>query len=119
MEQLASGHRPILPTFYSVEDIKRDYEHRSHGHFFDKSAMRFFRSRLTSHFKKISDTEYLFITTEQAPHDVRRANVRKCTVTIDPSKFCGYRLNIDTYGLFNYYTVYQARKFMNSIPIDA
>lgn len=46
-----------LPNFSDVEYFVREYQRTSQGHFFDKSTMQFFKSRLTSHFRKVDEIE--------------------------------------------------------------
>lgn len=88
-----------LPIYYSIDDIQRDYERTNSGHWFDKDTMRFFSCRLTSHFRKLNDTTYLFITTEKQSFDnhARVANVRICR--IEPCEgWLGYKLKIESIG---------------------
>lgn len=103
-----------MKTYYSIEDLKRDYEYTSQGHWFDASTMRFFNTRLTSHFKKLSDAEYLFVTTEKGPDNVRKASLRLCVVSLDKNKHCGYTMNIKTVGDFNSLSLAQAKKELNA-----
>ena len=103
-----------IPKFYSIEDIQREYDRTSQGHWFDRDTMRFFKTRLTSNFRILSDREYLFVTTEANWNGDRRASVRKCTVRPDKSRFCGFKIDIDTVGEFHSMSLYEAKKAMNN-----
>lgn len=83
---------------WSIEDLQRDYEYTSSGHFFSKNTMRFFASRLTSNFKQIDSTRYLFITSEKKSFNdcTRVFTLRIAEQVIDSDKFHGYRYSINT-----------------------
>jgi hypothetical protein len=65
-----------FPIFYSIEGLERAYTYNSMGHWFDRDTMRFFKTRLTSHFRNLGRNTYAFITTEKGPSGVRRASIR-------------------------------------------
>lgn len=104
-------HREI----YSVEDLKRVYERTSQGHWFEKSTMQFFQTRLTSHFRIVNEKEFLFVTTEKGPSGIRKASLRRCTIEASTEKHCGYKMQIETVGDFNSMTIYQAKKLMMEV----
>ena len=107
-----------IPKFYHVDDLKDYYIRSSQGHWFDKGTMRFFNTRLTSHFKKIDDMTYYFITTEKGPSGIRKATIRQATLSENDS-FYGFKVNIETLGEFNSMTlaqaVYQFKKLTNKV----
>lgn len=85
-----------MQEYYTIKDLINDYEYTTSGHFFSKDTMRFFKSKVLSEFKKITDG-YLFVTSEQGPHhDKRVFTVRKATVVLDESSFYGRRIEIET-----------------------
>lgn len=102
----------MLPIFYSIDDVKRVYEGTSQGHWFDKDTMRFFRTKLTPNFRKLSGERYLFITTEQGPDRARMATLRLLIVVPSKEKHCGYSMTIRTMGEFNSMTIYKAKQAM-------
>lgn len=104
-----------LPKFYSIEDLKRDYERTSQGHWFDKDTMRFFKTRLTSNFKMLSETSYAFVTTEKNPSGERAASIRIATIESNTEKFCGYNIKINTFGDFHSLSLKNAIKIMNNL----
>ena len=98
---------------YSTEELIHLYNDTSSGHFFDRSAMRFFKSRITGHFKRTDDKTAYFITTERGPLDSKRmATLRRATI----EDFTGddgvtrSKIVIDTMIGFNRLTMYQAKK---------
>ncbi len=102
---------------YSIDDLKYNYERTSQGHWFEKSGMKFFRTKLTSHFRKVNDYTFLFVTTEQfvssrGESSPRMATLRLCTIEIDKSRHCGYKMNIETIGDFNSMSISQAKTKM-------
>lgn len=104
---------------WSSTELVDLYNYLSSGHFFDKDTMRFFKSKVTAHFRRLDDTTALFITTEQGPcqDSPRRATVRLATLVEftreSDNKVC-QKINIETVGEFNTLTLYQARKLMAS-----
>ena len=99
-----------LPKFYSIEDLRREYERTSQGHWFDADTMRFFRTRLTSHFRIVDWNTYLFVTTEANPNGERKASLRMAKIEVEPEKHCGYRIKIDTLGEFHSLSLYEAKR---------
>ncbi len=99
---------------YSTEELIHLYNDTASGHFFDRSAMRFFNSRITGHFKRIDDKKAYFITTERGPalDSKRMATLRRATI----EDFTGddgvtrSKIVIDTMIGFNQLTMYQAKK---------
>lgn len=104
-----------FPQFYSAECIKDKYIYTSQGHWFNPDTMRFFGTRLTSGFKKIDDQNYLFITSDKDFQGKRKRSVRHLKMTVNPNKFCGYDMAINTVkGYFNV-NVYQAEKALKEL----
>ena len=96
---------PVSKVF-NVHDLKSQF--RGLSHWFDADSMRFFKTRLSSHFKclKASDYEciYAFVTTEKKSFsdDSRVGNIRIATVTSIPcndrNQF--YKVSIRSFGEF-------------------
>lgn len=98
----------------SVTDLMEIYDRTSSGHWFDKSTMKFFNTRLPGDFRRLDDKRALFISTEQGPSMPRRASVRIAVIT-DYEREDGdmvSKVDIDTVGEFNKMTPDKARKFM-------
>ena len=106
-----------LKKYWSIEELKSDYEYTSQGHWFSKYTMRFFKTRLTGNFREICPHVYGFISTEQGPTtgSPRRATVRIAKVTPSADMFCGYDITIETYGEFNKLTLPKARALLASL----
>lgn len=66
---------------WTSKELINQYNDLSSGHFFNKDTMRFFGSRVTENYRRLSETEALFITTEQGPSGVRLATVRLATLS--------------------------------------
>ena len=81
----------MIPSIYTTRDLVQYYEYSQSGHFFKPDTMRFFKSKLTCNFKKLSATQYLFITTEKHHTGERKATLRLATVQSDES-FVGYKI---------------------------
>ena len=101
---------------WNADDLIRLYNYTSSGHWFDRDTMRFFRTRITSQYRRIDDSTALFITTELGPSitSKRLATVRKAEIqayTRDDGREC-IRVTINTVGEFNGLTMYQAKKLM-------
>lgn len=104
-----------VPKFYSIDDVERYYKNTSQGHWFDKDATRFFKSRMTSIFKKIDDFNYIFVSSEKSPDADRMYTVRHLTISPDDSMHCGYDLNISNVSDFCSLTRYKAQAMVKSI----
>lgn len=105
-----------IPKFSNIDDLVSNYKYTSQGHFFDKDTMRFFNSRLTSHFRRLNDSTYVFITTECNFDKTKRfATLRTCLVIPDKDKHCGYKMHINTYGEFNVYTLSKAKTILKNL----
>jgi len=108
---------------WNDQDLVRMYVNNSCGHFFDKDTMRFFKSRVTSNYRRLNDSQALFITTEQGPSI---GSKRLATVRIAILKHYNRKsddrdcINIDisTLGDFNQLTLYQAKKAMNEYQVE-
>ncbi|NBT59356.1 hypothetical protein EBT16_11295 [bacterium] len=78
---------------YSSDDLVRAYRITDSGHFFDKDTMRFFRSRVSSAYRRLSDKKALFVTSEKKSFSdtTRVFTLRLATVK-------GNKIKIDTVG---------------------
>lgn len=92
------------PLFYGIDEIER--YHR--GHWFSKDTMRFFGTRITSHFKRIAKNKYVFVTTERNPAGERRATLRLATVKQVKRGQPFFETHISTFGEFHSMTLSQA-----------
>jgi hypothetical protein len=91
---------------WSVNELIDVYNATRSGHFFDPDTMRFFRSRVSGRFKRVSDRMAYFITTERGPVEgsKRRASIRRAEVTPQG------KIAINTVGEFNRMTLQQAAR---------
>ncbi len=108
-----------LSIAWNSKDLVNQYNYYSSGHFFDKDTMRFFSSRVTENYKRVSDTVAYFITTEKAGFrdSTRVATIRRAEL-IRHVRECGYetlKVKIDTVGDFARLSLYQAKKALASI----
>ena len=97
-----------ITTCYGVDDIKRNCEFAG-SHFFDKSAMRFFNSRLLDQVYHVPNSKDLyFITSEQfIDHTTGDKQPRLYTIR----KYNHETIQIETIGEFQQYSsVYNAKK---------
>ena len=106
---------------WSTEELIDQYRYLSSGHFFDKDTMRFFSSRVTENFKRLSDTEAYFITTEKAPHESKRyATVRRAQLVSyireDGREY--HKIKIDTVGEFNGLSLDQAKRQLKELGVS-
>lgn len=101
-----------LPKFYTIEDLRRfaDYEGSP---WFSPQSMKFFKTRLTSEFKQITDKKYLFVTTEKGPDEIRRASIR--VATLAKTKSGHWKVSIGTHGEFNNMTLVQAKSLFKKV----
>lgn len=99
---------------WGTKELVNQYNYLSSGRYFDKGTMRFFNSRITENYKRISDTEALFITTERAPHDtVRHATIRRAKLVSyvrESDKRVCEKIEINTVGEFNVLSLAQAKR---------
>ena len=105
---------------YNEQDLINQYNYLNSGHFFDRDTMRFFKSRVTCNYKRISDTVAYFITTEKGPLSdskrlatIRRAEL-KSYIRESDKRQC-FKIEIDTVGEFNSMTMYRAKKVLEGI----
>lgn len=102
---------------WNSRDLVDLYNDTASGHFFDKDTMRFFKSKVTDNFRRLSDTEALFITTEKGPtsDSKRMATLRIARIKnyTDEHNTMRSKVEIDTLGEFNNLTLHMARKFLN------
>lgn len=104
---------------WGTDELVRLYRDTGSGHYFDKDTMRFFRSRVTGNFRRISDKEALFITTERGPcaDSKRLATIRRARI-VDYKREGGdlvSRVEIETVGEFNSLTLPRAKRIMASV----
>jgi hypothetical protein len=106
---------------WNSKDLVDQYRYLSSGHFFDDSAMRFFKSRVTDNYRRIDNNTALFITTESGPvGKVRFATVRIAKLiafTREDGQEC-FKIDIRTLGDFNMLSMYRARKAMNNYLVE-
>jgi hypothetical protein len=107
----------FYPIFYSIQDLEWAYTRNSMGHWFSRDTMRFFDTRLTSHFRNLGRNTYAFITTEKNPSGVRRASIRIAKVRRKAKVFCGYTIDIRTYGDFNSMTTARAARDLDKLKL--
>jgi hypothetical protein len=108
---------------WNSRDLIRLYNDTDSGHYFDADTMRFFRSRVTSNFKRLDDFTALFITTERGP---LASSERKATVRVARLEQVGevadgwpkYKVEIDTLGEFNTLSLYRAKKLMEQTTLN-
>lgn len=103
---------------WNIKNLVNQYNYLSSGHFFDKNTMRFFRSRLTENYKRISDKEALFITTEQGPSGERKATIRRAKLieyTRESDGFLKQKIEIITEGDFNSLSLHMAKKILRDL----
>lgn len=102
---------------WNIQDLKDLYQYTSSGHWFDADSMRFFKTRLTSHFKRLDDNSALFVTTEKGPNGERKASVRLAKL-IDYTRDMDGRectlVSILTVGDFNTLTLAQAKTVLKN-----
>lgn len=108
-----------MKKYYGIDEIISDYNRSSQGHFFDPDTMRFFKSRVTSHFRTLNESQYLFITSEKKCFNdpTRVFNVRLVSITPNTNKYCGYDMNIKTVGESMSYTASRAKTFMKNFTL--
>lgn len=104
-----------LPIFYHIDDLRSFYDRTSQGHWFDVSTMQFFGTRLTSHFRQLSDSLYVFVTTEKNPSGQRRASIRLAKVKRSREKFCRITISIQTLGDFHSLSLSQAARKIKTL----
>lgn len=108
----------MLTIAWGSDELVTQYQYLSSGHFFDKDTMRFFSSRVTGNYRRLSDTEALFITTEKGPSNVRRATIRRATlvkfVRESDGREC-HKIEIDTVGGFNEMNLSKAKSAMAKV----
>jgi hypothetical protein len=101
---------------WGTDELVTQYNYLSSGHFFDRDAMRFFNSRLTGNYKRIDDSNALFITTEKAPNGKRMATIRKAQLFKYTRESDGrecFKINIHSVTEFNTLTLPKAKKLLS------
>jgi hypothetical protein len=103
---------------WDSNELVNQYNYLSSGNFFDKNTIRFFKSRVTINYKRLSDNEALFITTEKCSSEIRAATVRRATLVEYVRESDGHqkqKIVIETVGEFNRMTLAQAKREMNKL----
>ena len=95
------------------------YNYHSSGHFFDADTMRFFKSRVTSNYKRVSDTVAYFITTEKRCFDdyTRVATIRRAELVSyirEDGREC-LKIKIETVEDGARVSLYTAKKLLREI----
>lgn len=105
------------PSIYHVNDLIREYERTSSGHFFDRDTMSFFGSRVVEYFRGNGKTAY-FITSEKNPfcsNSKRLYTVREVK-RVKAKSFYGYKYNVNTVGEFQgFKTSAAAKKYIEKL----
>jgi hypothetical protein len=103
---------------WGSKELVNQYNYYSSGHFFDADTMRFFKSRVTDNYRRLSDTEAVFITTERGPSDIRKATIRRAKlveyVRESDGRQC-LKVEIDTVGEFNGMTLAKAKRELEKL----
>lgn len=100
---------------WGSKELVNQYNHFSSGNWFNADTMRFFKSRVTDNYRRLSDTEALFITTEKGPSEVRKATIRRAKLisyTRETDGYQTYKVTIETVGEFNQMSLAQAIRAM-------
>lgn len=103
---------------WNTSELISQYNYLSSGHFFDKDTMRFFNSRVTSNYRRLSDTEALFITTEKAPNGVRKATIRRAKLVKYTRESDGReceKIKIESASEFNKMSLAQAKRELEKV----
>lgn len=104
---------------WNSQDLVNLYNDTASGHFFDRETMRFFKSRVTDNFRRLSDTEAVFITTERGPSigSKRLATVRKAVIKNIRREDGALvsKVEIDTLGEFNALSLYKAKNVLKNL----
>lgn len=101
---------------HSAKDLVNQYQYHNSGHFFDRDTMRFFNSRVTSNYHRLSDTQAAFITTEKGPNGVRAATIRIATLV--RSSNGRIKIKIETYSKFNELSLEQAKSILRNAKMN-
>jgi len=100
---------------WNSKDLIEMYSATNSGHFFDPDTMRFFKSRVTDNYRRLSDTAALFITTERGPSGVtRKATIRRAELVAhirEDGREC-QKIKIETVFEFNTVSLAQAKRVM-------
>ena len=97
---------------YHIDDLVRIYNRYDMGHFFDKDTMRFFKSKLTSHYGT-KDGEFYFVTSEKKcfRDNTRVWTLRKAYLNKEMEK-----IDIESISDFGEFeTVYRAKKALENV----
>jgi hypothetical protein len=103
---------------WSSTELVDQYNYFSSGHFFDKDTMRFFKSRVTSNYRRLNDNEAFFITTEKHDGAPRYATLRKAILVSYIREKDGrecHKIKIETIGQFNKMSLPKAIREMNKL----
>lgn len=90
-----------------LNNIIRDYDRRRRGHWFEKSAMRFFGTKFVSGFLDVPASRVtLFLTSENPPYAPRRVSIRA---------YMWDTAEVETFGPFCEYTAHVAEKALDLV----
>jgi len=97
-----------------VGQLVRDYDRYGSGHFFSKDTMRFFKSRVTDNYRRLNDTQALFITSEKRcfDDDTRAYTLRLAEIYLNDDGFT--KMRIETIGGFSKLTLARAKTAMKN-----
>jgi len=103
---------------WSSTELENQYNYLSSGHWFDKSTMNFFKSRVTGNYKRIDDNNAFFITTEKGPSGVRNATIRRAElvkyIRESDGREC-FKITINSHSEFNQLTLAQAKRQLTKL----
>lgn len=103
---------------FDSRELINQYQHLSSGHFFDRSTMRFFDSRVTSNYRRLDEKTALFITTEKMPDGNRKATIRRAEIVEykrESDGRCCHKIVIKSVSEFNTMTLEQAKRVMRNL----
>ena len=112
-------------TTVSIADVE-SLANRAGSHWFESSTMRFFKCRVaqTAQYIPADDVSddnrdtgtYLFVSSEQGPHDVRRYSVRKVTISreLREDGYNAFRFQVCTDGFQSHETQAKAKSAMKA-----
>ena len=69
-------HLAVKTGIYTVMDLEQHYRSKTKGHWFDKSTMAFFKSKLAESMLYTKD-KVLFFSSEKGPDGIRRFSIRE------------------------------------------
>ena len=112
----------IKSIAWNTEELAKQYEYTSSGHWFDKDTMRFFRTKLTSNYVRFNDEMAAFVTTEQGPSPTckRKATIRTARLVQNVRESDQRPITkvvIHTHGEFNSMSLAQAKYKLEKLTV--